>query len=173
MNTSFGILNQPDVKLQRRYFQEMVNLRGVFCDYRYPLQDKQYTNQGELVTSYSDPIKVGCIFNENLDAKTQKKLGWNAELQDEMSVISVPYDLENLQTGCIFAVPSPFDNTEDRLFRVVEMSAIPAYPASITCRLVPEYKTTAETTETEVFTNSNFNLLYQEDEEEFKWRSKN
>lgn len=75
MNTSFGLLNQPDVKLQRRYFQEMVNLRGVFCGYQYPLKDKQYTTQGELTTGYSEPKVVGCIFNEHLDQKTQKKLG--------------------------------------------------------------------------------------------------
>ena len=170
MNTSFGLLNQPDVKLQRRYFQEMVNLRGVFCGYQYPLSDKQYTIQGELNTAYSDPQTIGCIFNEHLDQKTQKKLGWTAELQEEMTVISVPYDLENLQIGCIFSIPSTFDNTEDRLFRVVEMSAIPAYPASITCRLVPEYQTQMELADTESFVNSDFNLLNDENEEHFVWK---
>lgn len=169
MNKNYGLLNQPDVNLQRKYFEEMVSLRGVFCDYQFPLKDKQYTTQGELNTSYSEPIKVGCIFNQNIDAKTQKKLGWNAELQTEVSIISVPYDLEGLQVGCIFGIPSPFDNTEERLFRVVEMSAIPAYPASITCRLVPEYKTQMESSDTEIFVESNFNLLNEEDEEHAIW----
>jgi len=48
------------------------------------------------------------------------------------------------------------------------MFAIPIYPASITCRLVPEYETTVEKAETEMFTNSDFNLLNQEDEEHFR-----
>lgn len=165
MNSSYGILHQPNIKLQRGYFQEMVNLRGVFCDYRYPLSDKHYTTQGELESNYSESIKVGCIFNEHIDAKTQKKLGWNAELQEEVSIISVPYDLEGIQTGALFSIPSPFDDTPNRLFRVVELSAIPAYPASITCRLVPEYETTVSQASTHVFTNSDFNLLNQEDEE--------
>lgn len=170
MNNNYGILNQPDIKLQRNYFNEMVNLRGVFCSYQFPLQNKQYTTQGELATSYSEPKKVGCIFNENIDQRTQKKLGWNSELQTEVSIISVPYELENLQVGCIFGIPSAYDNTEERLFRVVEMSAIPAYPASITCRLVPEYKTQMEFSDTEMFVNSNFNLLNNEDEEHAIWK---
>jgi len=75
MEKDYGLLVQPNVKLQRRYFNEMVTLRGVFCEYQYPLQNKQYTTQGELDTSYSSPIRVGCIFNENIDQKTAKKLG--------------------------------------------------------------------------------------------------
>lgn len=170
MEKDYGLLVQPNVKLQRRYFNEMVTLRGVFCEYQYPLQNKQYTTQGELDTSYSSPIRVGCIFNENIDQKTAKKLGWNAELQEQASLISVPYDLENIQVGCLFKIPSAFDHTQGRLFRVVEMFAIPIYPASITCRLVPEYETTVEKAETEMFTNSDFNLLNQEDEEHFRWK---
>lgn len=170
MEKDYGRLVQPNVQLQRKYFNEMVTLRGVFCEYQYPLQNKQYTTQGELDTSYSNPLRVGCIFNENIDQKTAKRLGWNAELQDQASLISVPYDLENLQIGCLFKIPSAFDNTQGRKFRVVEMSAIPIYPASITCRLVPEYKTTMEKAETEMFVNTDFNLLNQEDEEHFKWK---
>jgi len=31
MEKDYGKLNQPNVKLQRSYFNEMVELRGVFC----------------------------------------------------------------------------------------------------------------------------------------------
>ena len=82
-----------------------------------------------------------------------------------MTAISVPYDLENLQIGCLFKIPSAYDSTEGRLFRVVDMSAIAMYPASITCRLVQEYESTMTLAETHVFNNSDFNLLNQEDEE--------
>lgn len=170
MEKDYGKLNQPNVKLQRKYFNEMVTLRGVFCQYQYPLQNKQYNTQGELESSYSDPIRVGCIFNDNVDQKTAKRLGWNSELDTNATMISVPYDLINLQVGCLFEIPSAFDNAPGRLFRVVEMSAIAIYPASITCRLVPEYKTTMELADTHVFTNSNFNLLNQEDEEHIAWK---
>ena len=170
MNKNYGILNQTPVNLHRRYFEDMVKLRGVFCQYQFPLQNKQYTVQGELSSSYSEPISVGCIFNDHIDQKTAKKLGWDSELQDQMTAISVPYDLENLQIGCLFKIPSAYDSTEGRLFRVVDMSAIAMYPASITCRLVQEYESTMTLAETHVFNNSDFNLLNQEDEEHVRWR---
>ena len=75
MNKNYGILNQTPVNLHRRYFEDMVKLRGVFCQYQFPLQNKQYTVQGELSSSYSEPISVGCIFNDHIDQKTAKKLG--------------------------------------------------------------------------------------------------
>jgi hypothetical protein len=86
-------------------------------------------------------------------------------------MISVPYDLENLQVGALFKIPSAFDNTPGRLFKVVEMSAIAMYPASISCRLVPEYETNVSRSEIELFNKSDFNLLNQEDEEHFIYES--
>ena len=47
------------------------------------------------------------------------------------------------------------------------MYTIAIYPASVTCRLIPEYKTTVELAETQSFVNTDFNLLNQEDEEHF------
>lgn len=170
MNKQYGLLNQPNVILQRKYFNEMVNLRGIFCKYQYPIA-KQYTLQSELDTAYSEPEIVGCIFNENVDQKTTHKLGWNAESDTSATIISVPYDLKNLQIGALFEIPSAFDDAPGRLFRVVEMSTIAVYPASVTCRLVPEYESTVAKAEIEFFNNSDFNLLNQEDEEHFIYES--
>ena len=170
MNENYGLLNQTPVELHRKYFEEMVNLRGVFCQYRYPASDKQYTTQGELHSSYIGPIKVGVIFNEHLDQKTTKLLGWNSERDTEATVISVPYNLEGLQVGALFEIPSAFDNAPGRLFRVADMSTIALYPASVTCRLVPEYETTVSQADTQIFINSDFNLLNQEDEEHYRWK---
>ena len=169
MNENYGRLNQVPIELHRKYFEEMVNLRGVFCQYRYPAEDKQYTTQGELFTGYIGPKKVGCIFNEHLDQKTTKLLGWNSERDTDATVISVPYNLEGLQVGALFEIPSAFDNAPSRLFRVIDMSTIALYPASVTCRLVPEYETNVSQAATQVFTNSDFNLLNQEDEEHYRW----
>ena len=163
MNKNYGKLVQPNIKLLRKQFSEMCSLLGVNCKYQFPLKGKQYTTQGELKSNYSEPRTVSCIFEEHIDQKTAKKLGWDAELQENMHVISVPYDLENLQIGCLFEVPSAFDNTPGRLFRVVEMSGIQMYPASISCRLVQEYESNLSDADTELFTNSNFNLLREGD----------
>ena len=159
MNDNYGKLVQPNIKLLRKQFSEMCSLLGVNVKYQFPLKGKQHTLHGENQSDYSEPKTVSCIFEEHIDQKTAKKMGWDAELQDNMSVISVPYDLENLQVGCLFEVPSAFDNTPGRLFRVVEMSGIQMYPASISCRLVQEYETDMAAADYEMFTNTNFNLL--------------
>ena len=108
---------------------------------------------------YKEEQKVGVIFQEHIDQKTAKKLGWNAELVESAALIHVPYDLEGLQIGGTFEIPSAYDDTQSRLFRVVEMYSMMIYPASITCRLVPEFKNTAQREEIEDFHMSNFNLL--------------
>jgi len=158
---NYGRLVLPPIELQRQNFKECCKLLGVKTQYQYPLENKQYNTQTELESSYSLPQEVFCIFNEKMDQKTAKRLGWNAEADTKASIISVPYDLENLQLGCLFEIPSTFDNTPGRKFRVIEMSAIMIYPASITCKLALEYETEMEKSDTEFFVNSNFNLLYE------------
>ena len=127
--------------------------------YQYPLLDKDYSTQGALESRYSAPQEVWCILNENIDQRTSRKLGWNAEQLDSMVLLSVPYDLEQLQVGCLFTLPSAIDDGKDRLFRVIEMLTVQLYPASVTCRIVPEYETEVQKAEVQDFTMSTFNLL--------------
>lgn len=146
MTSSYGLLlNKQDLLLQRAYFNELVTLLGIKVKHRAPRPDKTYTTYGEIDSNYFQPEDVGCIFSEHLDQRTMKKLGWNAELSTAEAVISVPYDLNGIQQGSLFYIPSAFDNTPDRLFKVVEISSIMIYPASLTCKLVPEYETTFST----------------------------
>ena len=159
MERKAGVLLTKDALLQRNYFKEMVRLRGLSSQYQYPLSNKDYNLQGELTSNYSEPQEVWVILNENIDQKTSRKLGWNAELVSSMILISVPYDLENLQVGCLFTLPSAIDDGKDRLFRVAEMLTVQLYPASITCSVVPEYETEIESPLTKDFTVTNFNLL--------------
>ena len=90
-----------------------------------------------------------------------KKLGWVAELQDGVSIISVPYDLPGVQVGALVIIPSGLDNAEGRLFRITQMSNIMIYPASITCQIVPEYQDDFDTGLYD-HSKSDFNLLKQE-----------
>lgn len=164
MTNKYGLLlDQKDILLQRTYFNELVTLIGVQVKHRAPRPDKHYTTYSEIQSNYFEPEVVGCIFSEHLDQRTMKKLGWNAELTSDAAVISVPYDLNGLQQGSLFYVPSAFDNTSDRLFRVVELSSIMIYPASLTCRLVPEYENTFSDNLMDYKRNS-FNLLRTEDD---------
>lgn len=150
MDNNYGLLlNKKDILLQRKYFEGCVMMLGVKVIHRAPRPDKHYTTYAEIQSNYFEPEAVGCIFDEHPNQRTMKKLGWNAELGESASIISVPYDLEGLQQGSLFIIPSAFDNTKGRLFRVVEITGIMIYPASLTCKLVPEYENT--------FTPDNFN----------------
>ena len=164
-NTSkYGLLlNEKDIKLHRKYFKEMCKLIGAKVIYRAVRPEGKWTTYAEIDANYYEPIIVDCIFNEHPDQKTMKKLGWVAELDDNSSIISVPYDLENIQVGALFIIPSAIDNTKGRLFRVVRMSMAMIYPASITCELVPEYENTYSTA-TEQHSADSFNLLNREED---------
>lgn len=163
MTSNYGLLlNKNDILLQRSYFNELVSLVGVQVKHRAPRADKHYTTYSEIEANYYEPEVVGCIFTDHPDQRTMKKLGWNSELSTEASLISVPYDLNGIQQGSLFYVPSAFDNTDDRLFRVVELSSIMIYPASITCKIVPEFQNTFSPNLFNHRKNS-FNLLNREE----------
>lgn len=157
------LLNENNIKLHRRYFKEMTKLLGINVLYRAPRENKTWDRYGELDTFFYEPILVGTIFDEHPTVWTMKKLGWNVEQDENIAVIHVPYDLDKLQVGSMFIVPSGIDGSEGRLFRVTRMSTTMIYPASIACEIAPEYKNTFEQAQLN-FEDSNFNLLRGEDE---------
>ena len=164
-NNNYGtLLDEQNIKLHRVYFEEMCNLIGIKVIYYAPRADKHWTTYAEIKSNYYDPILVGCIFEDHPNQYTMKKLGWDSELQENASLISVPYDLEKLQVGSIFIVPSGIDNSKGRVFRVVSMRNSMIYPSSITCELVPEYENTFSSDQYD-FKNSSFNLLNDESED--------
>lgn len=122
----------------------MLKLHGINCKYRAPLENKDYDMHGDLQTVYKPEVVVGCLFEEHPNQKSLKKAGWVAELQEGSSMIHVPYDLPDLQVGALFEVPSGLDNSKGRVFRVISMSNIMIYPASITCELALEYESNDE-----------------------------
>ena len=142
--TNYGILINKDIKLHRSWFKQMVALHGINCKYRAPLKTKDYDIYGDLQTGYKPEILVGCLFVEHPDQKSLKKAGWVAELQEGSSVIHVPYDLPDLQVGALFEVPSGLDASKGRVFRVISMSNIMIYPASIACEIALEYESNDE-----------------------------
>ena len=164
-NNNYGtLLDEQNIKLHRVYFEEMCNLIGIKVLYYAPRADKHWTTYAEIESNYYDPILVGCIFEDHPNQYTMKKLGWDSELQENASLISVPYDLEKLQVGSIFIVPSGIDNSKGRVFRVVSMRNCMIYPSSFTCELVPEYENTFSSDQYD-FKNSSFNLLNDESED--------
>ena len=161
----YGMLLNNDISLHRRYFREMCKLLGIVVLYRPLKAGMKWTNYGEVDANYDPPQLVGCIFNDHPDQSTLKKMGWVSELQENASIIHVPYDTPGLQVGCLFIVPSGLDDGKGRLFRCSKMSNIMVYPASIACEIVPEYENTFSKSLKSHKDNS-FNLLNGEDEEE-------
>lgn len=159
------LLNPTNIKLHRQYFKEMVRLIGINVQYRAPREDKHYSGYGELDSFFYEPITIGAIYDEHPSQKTMKKLGWNAELQKEPIIISVPYDTPKVQSGALIELPSGLDGAESRLFRILRMSNISIYPASITCEIGPMWANTMEKDEVDNFQKSNFNLLSEEEED--------
>jgi hypothetical protein len=145
IKTDYGILlNGNDIKLHRMWFKQCVALHGINCKYKAPLKNKEYDAYGDLQTGYKPEIIVGCLFDEHPTQKSLKKAGWVAELQEGSSLIHVPYDLPDLQVGALFEVPSGLDDGKARTFRVISLSNIMIYPASITCEIALEYESVDE-----------------------------
>ncbi len=156
----YGLLLNKDIKLQRHYFKQMCKLLGINCQYYRPNSSYKYFDKhGDLDARYLPPEEVSVIFEQHPDQKTLKKMGWVAELQESSSLIHVPYDLPDLQVGCLFSIPSGLDDGKARLFRVISMQNIMIYPASIICEIAPEYEDTTELTEIEDFKTSTNNVL--------------
>lgn len=162
MEQKYGKLLTPDIKLHRRYFNEMVKLLGIQVIYRAPRKDKHWTTYSELESNYKEPLLVGCLFEEHPTQNTMKKRGWVSELQTDSSFIDVAYDTPDIQVGALFIVPSGLDDGKGRLFRCVAMQNSMIYPAAITCEIVPEYENT-NTLDNKDYQHSSFNLLNEEE----------
>lgn len=159
------LLSEQNIKLSRSFFKEFLRLHGLNITYRSPIEtSKQYNTYGELDTNYNQPVSVRCIYDEHPTQKTMRKIGWNTELADNSVVIHVPYDIE-VQTGGLFVIPSGLDKSEGRVFKVLRMSNIAIYPASIACELGPMLVNTTERSTIENFTKNNFNLLDDESDD--------
>lgn len=168
---NYGKLLNQDIKLHRTWFKQMTSLIGINCQYKAPIVDnlpiKEFDIYGDLKAKYpKEWTTVGVIFQDHPDQKTLKKMGWVAELQEGSSIIHVPYDLEGLQVGCLFNIPSGLDNAKHRLFRVIEIQNLMIYPASIACELAPEYETIDEPTLHTNFKNETLPLLKDNEEDD-------
>lgn len=162
----YGLLLNKDIKLHRMWFKQMTKLIGINMLYSAPRKDKNFDAHGDLEANYYPPQPVGVIFQDHPDQKTLKKMGWVAELQEDSSIVHVPYDLENLQVGALFTIPSGIDHAPGRTFRVISMQNIMVYPASIACEIAPEYASSAQKNETHDFKQSNFNVLLDNEEDD-------
>lgn len=164
--SDYGYLLNKDIKLHRMWFKQMTKQYGINCKYKAPLPGKKFDAHGDLKSDYYPEKIVGCIFQDHPDQKTMKKMGWVAELQENSSIIHVPYDLEHLQVGCLFIIPSGLDSAKGRVFRVISMQNAMIYPASIACEIAPEFEDIDEQNLFTDFKTENTTLLKDNDGED-------
>ena len=172
------LLNDKNIKLHRTWFKQMTELLGINVLYRAPKEGfNKYNMYGEMGSrleeineNYQPAEIVNAIYDEHPTQKTMRKLGWNAEMGDTTTVIHVPYDLHDIQAGALFVIPSGIDNAKGRVFRVLRISNIAIYPASISCELGPVLINKVDKDDIENFTpektETSFNLLNGEEEYE-------
>lgn len=160
------LLHKKDIELHRRWFKQMTQLLGVNVLYRAPRDSKQFDVHGELDANYYEPEVVACIFDEHPTVQTTKKLGWNHERGESKPIIHVPYDLEKLQDGALFIIPSPTDRGTGRVFKVTKMSTTFIYPASIACELGPVLRSEVEKSQVTDFAATTMNVMIEERDEE-------
>lgn len=164
MDNKYGLLLNDNIKIHRKYFEEMTKLIGIQVIYLAPKKDKTYTEQSEVISNYQEGEKVGCIFVDHPTQQTLRKMKWASELQEGSSIINVPYDLHDLQQGALFYIPGGLDTSDYRLFRVVKILNEMIYPASIACEIVPEYENTLPKDSLKDFAVKNFTLLRAEED---------
>lgn len=167
-NKDTGILIQKEnIIIQRKYFEEFLRLKGIRVLHRAPRpQANNRTVYGEFDSRYFEPTVTGCIFEEHPTQFSMKKVGWATSLSEGTSLIHVPYDLEGLQAGSLFIIPSGLDNAEGRVFVVLRLSNIAIYPASISCEIGPKMINTNPQSTITNFTETNFNLLGEAEDDE-------
>ena len=166
-NFETGILiSKKDIKLRRQWFKEMCKMIGINVIYKAPRKDKTYNLHGELETHYSEPIVVGCIFDEHPTQATMKRMGWTSELLESNCIIHLPDDLPDLQIGALITVPTGLDSTIGRLFKVVKMTTISVYPTSIACEIGPVFESDTEASSVRDYTKTTNNLLKDNEEDD-------
>lgn len=153
------LLNRDDILLQRVFFQNMLELRGIKVGYYVPRKDKHYSGASELETNYKERISIKCIFEEHPTQKTMRKLGWNSEQTEAKPIIQIPYDTPEIQFGCLIEVPAGIDNAPPRLFKVTRISNIAVYPANLICELSPVILSSIPSSQVTDFTKSDFTLV--------------
>lgn len=160
------LLREKNIKLQRRYFEETVKLIGIQAIYREPLEGKKWDEWGELNAYFKPPRRVGVLFEDHPTQRSLKKRGWVAELQENSSLIDVPYDVPGLQAGALFILPSGIDNAKGRVFKVLNNQNIMVFPSYITCEIAPVYESTLDRRQLN-FEDTDMTLLNDDDKSNF------
>lgn len=132
-----GLLVRNEALLQRKYFKEMCKLVGISCAYIW-VTKKEYTIHSEKNFTYSQPIRMNIILNENPTIETLNTYGWLSELGDNLPIIAhIPFDTPNLMVGCRIILATIKGTNRPRVFDITKIGSNLEYPDSYTVALAP------------------------------------
>jgi hypothetical protein len=129
-----------DIKILRQYYDEALEMQGIPCKYQYPLLATS-NEQGEaVVDSYSDKIDTHIFFDGNPKVKTYKRYGWVVENDKELPfLIHCSFHLLHVQKDSLFTIGGMYNELNDRIFRVTEITMDLQCPDHIVCQVIPVY----------------------------------
>lgn len=134
-----GLLNRQDALIYRRYFKEMCKLIGISVGYQYIIK-KELTIHSEDNSTFSMPVRIDVIFDENPSIDTLKRYGWVSELNEQQPTLChFAYDTPKLQVGCRVMVEATKGTPRPRVFSISKISNDLEYPDSYACALVPVF----------------------------------
>lgn len=133
-----GLLNRNDSLLYRRYFREMVKLIGISVGYQY-IVEKKMTIHSEDNSTFSAPIRLDILFDENPTIHTLNRLGWVSEINEEQKPIiaNLPYNTPNLTINARIIAESTDGTPRPRVFRITKIVSDFEFPDAYTCAIVP------------------------------------
>lgn len=134
-----GLLNRQDAKIFRKYFSEMVKLIGQSVGYQY-IVEKKMTIHSEDNSTFSMPIRLDVLFDENPSVDTLNTLGWTSELNAQQPiVVNVPYNTLKLAVGARMTIESVDGTPRPRVFKVTKIVSDLEFPDAYTCAIVPVF----------------------------------
>lgn len=99
---------------------------------------KEFTAHSEKNFTYSQPIRINLILNENPTIETLNTYGWLSELGDTLPLIAhLSYSTPYLQVGCRITLATVKGTNRPRIFEITKIGSKMEYPDSYTVALAP------------------------------------
>ena len=134
-----------EIKLQRKFFEERVNLVGIPGKlYRIKNYDRTSHRATFEKADFELPIDIHFIFNDMPTIKTLKSLNWFSEDDENLPIIAelpwfVGNDLLEPQIGSKLEIEDPISKYK-RVFEISEVKADSYYLINYIVKLTPFYE---------------------------------
>lgn len=172
INYNVGNLIGKDATIRRKMWREAASMFGTpGCKYySFKENTRRFTDYGEVLGEYKDPIDLPIIFLSQAEQETALQRGWITEVEGSSIAerAQVPYDTPDLVVGCKISVPyfgkegdeTSQGGTDYNMFRIVAIHTIPRYPESKVVELAVDQENSAKIfIDKQLNPNNNYHFL--------------